>query len=264
MRTPTYAHGQTRHERAPKEEARQLTAEDPQVPEEQQAEARHLPGGGRFPRAAADNHRGGTPAAAGRGARPGRRGTERNGAERGGGPVRPRLRRPPRGCGAPRSPRSSSAERGPEGRCRPLGVARGGTDPGGAGAAGGERAGVAGGGYRSFRLSGAAPSRAARYSRAAPGLGCLVLRVSGLFGVTPGLQVVPQGPSFARLSALRGRMYVFTCEFTGVGSGRINFGFDYKKLKLLLREAHSHCLRSLLQLHPSRMENSGMEAGVTG
>lgn len=191
-------------------------------------------------------------------------GAERNGAERGGGPVRPRLRRPPRGCGAPRSPRSSSAERGPEGRCRPLGVARGGTDPGGAGAAGGERAGVAGGGYRSFRLSGAAPSRAARYSRAAPGLGCLVLRVSGLFGVTPGLQVVPQGPSFARLSALRGRMYVFTCEFTGVGSGRINFGFDYKKLKLLLREAHSHCLRSLLQLHPSRMESSGMEAGVTG
>lgn len=121
MRTPTYAHGQTRHERAPKKEARQLTAEDPQVPEEQQAEARHLPGSGRFPRAAADNHRGGTPAAAGRGARPGRRGTERNGAERGGGPVRPRLRRPPRGCGAPRSPRSSSAERGPEGRCRPIG-----------------------------------------------------------------------------------------------------------------------------------------------
>lgn len=48
-------------------------------------------------------------------------GAERNGAERGGGPVRPRLRRPPRGCGAPRSPRSSSAERGPEGRCRPIG-----------------------------------------------------------------------------------------------------------------------------------------------
>lgn len=48
-------------------------------------------------------------------------GAERNGAERGGGPARPRLRRPPQGCGAPRSPRSSSAERGPEGRCRSIG-----------------------------------------------------------------------------------------------------------------------------------------------
>lgn len=48
-------------------------------------------------------------------------GAERNGVERGGGPARPRLRQPTQGCGAPRSPRNSSAERGPEGRCRPIG-----------------------------------------------------------------------------------------------------------------------------------------------
>lgn len=68
-----------------------MIAEDPQVPEEQQAEAaaRHLPGSGRFPRAAANNHRGATPAAAGRGARPGRRGTERSGARGRPGPASP-------------------------------------------------------------------------------------------------------------------------------------------------------------------------------